>query len=166
MIHLRVSSAGAKHIRISGINPLLAACLAELPQILEQRDSPAAHTRLFPNPTDADDSANESWQSLISPDLHHLFASTGETVARDLTALRPESAKTQRLAVEFPVEHTAAWISAINQARLILGAVHDVTEADMTTMVEDLRTAKDHALLKIHLLGYLLELFMQMERGK
>lgn len=166
MIHLRISPTDAKRIRISGIDPFLGACLAQLPQILEQRDLPAAHTRLFPDPTDSDITTNESWQELISPDLHYLFASTGETVARDLTAMQLESPNSESLVIEFPVEHTAAWINAINQARVILGAVHDVTEEDLTTEIEALRTAKDHALLTIDLLGYLLELFVQREHGE
>ena len=65
MINLRVRPVGAKHIRISGIEPFLADCLQGLGEVLEQGDSPKARERLFPNPTIADDKANAEWQRLI-----------------------------------------------------------------------------------------------------
>ena len=165
MTSLRVSAQDGKRIRISGIDPLVAACLYELPQILEQRDAPAAHDRLFPNPTDKDSKTNEDWHSAVTPELRHLFLSAGEIVTRNLTAMQRPSPQSNSMHVEFPIEHVPAWINAINQARLILGALHNVTEDDMNATLDELRTAKDHAVLKIHVLGYLLELFIAMERG-
>jgi hypothetical protein len=166
MTGLRVQPVDAKHIRISDIEPFLADCLQGLGEILEQRDSPKAHERLFPNPTASDDAANAEWQQQTTPEMRHLFVSAGETVVRDLTALKPDEHETALFAVTFPAEHVNAWMSALNQARLILGEMFSVTEADMNATNLDVRSEKTLAIVRIHLLGYLLQLFVELESGE
>ncbi len=165
MIQLRVEPVGEKRLRISGINPVVLDCLHSLPEILAQRDSPAARGRLLPNPTTADEKANSEWQRLIAPELRHMFVSAGETVARDLTSIAPDDRDPQLLAVIFPVEHTAAWMSALNQTRLVLGELHKVTDEDMSAADFDVRKSKGLAVFRIHVLGYLLHLFIELESG-
>jgi hypothetical protein len=165
MINLRVRPIDDKQIRISHIDPVLADCLYELPEIVEKRDLPAAHARLFPNPTDKDEKANADWQQFVAPDLRHLFVSAGEVVARDLTALKPEPRDPSRLQVTFPAEHVNAWMSALNQARLILAELFAVDERDIDDTSLDLKDPKQKAILKIHLLGYLLHLFVESQSG-
>jgi len=166
MIALRVQPVDEKHVRISGMTPVLAAMLRELPEILELRDSPAAQARLFPNPIAGDDKANKEWQQTTGPELRHLFVSAGETVARDLTAIEADGGDANNgYQVTFPVEHVRAWMSAINQARLILAEVHKIDEAEMSRTDLDPRRPKDMAALRIHVLGYLLHLFVELETG-
>ena len=164
MINLCVQALGEKHIRISGIPPVLAAMLRELPEILELRDSPDARARLFPNPT-ADDKVNNEWQQMAGPELRHLFVSAGETVARDLTALEVDGDNTEGHRVTFPVEHVNAWMSALNQARLILAEVHKLDEPDMNRTDFNPESPNHRAALRIHLLGYLLHLFVELNNG-
>ncbi len=52
-------------------------------------------------------------------------------------------------------------MSAINQARLILGEQFHVTEQDMVRRDIDPHRASDIALIRIHLLGWLLEVLVQ-----
>jgi hypothetical protein len=163
MIDLCVQALGEKHIRISGIPPVLAAMLRELPEILELRDSPDARARLFPNPTPDDDKVNNEWQQLAGPELRHLFVFAGETVARDLTALEVDGDDPEAHQVTFPVEHVTAWMSALNQARLILAEVHKLDETDMNRTDFDPESPKHRAALRIHLLGYLLHLFVELD---
>jgi hypothetical protein len=165
MMHLRVHPVDEKRIRISGIEPFFAECLQQLPEILEKRDAPAVRKRLFPAPTGNDERANEDWKRLVETDLRHLFVSAGEIVVRDLTGLQPESAGNARLQVTFPVEHVNAWMSALNQARLILGELHGVKERDMDAQDFDPRDPKQTAVLKIHIFGCLLHLFVEHESG-
>lgn len=153
---LRIFAPDEKHLRIKGIEPLLAMCLQELPAVLEKRDSPAARPRLFPNPTGADAKANDDWQQFVAPELRHLFVSAGETVVRDLTALDGDT-------LTFPAEHVNAWMSALNQARLILGELHEIADHDMDPNDLDPRVPKQRAVLLIHLYGYLLQLFVEHE---
>jgi hypothetical protein len=163
MIDLRVQTLDVKHIRISGIPPVLTAMLRELPEILELRDAPDAHARLFPNPIAEDDKVNNEWQQMAGPELRHLFVSAGETVARDLTALEVDGDDPEAHQVTFPVEHVNAWMSALNQARLILAEVHKLDETEMNRTDFDPQSPKHRAALRIHLLGYLLHLFVELD---
>jgi hypothetical protein len=156
MNRLRISAVDEKHVRISGIPPLLVFCLRELPHILEKRDTPDARARLFPAPTRDDAKANQDWEQLIVPELRHLFVTAGETVARDRAKLEEESAEGHSCRVTFAAAHLNAWISAINEARLILGELFDVTEQDMNREDLDLDDPKQFAVLKIGALGWLL----------
>ena len=165
MIKLRVQSVDEKHLRISGIAPVLAVVLRELPEILEQRDSPDAHDRLFPNPTTAHDKINKEWQQMNHPELRHLFVSAGETVARDLAGLTASKSRTEIYQVTFPVEHLRAWMTALNQARLILAEIHEIDDKVMNNAELDPQNPKHVAAFRIHLLGYLLHLFVEPETG-
>ena len=160
MIHLRLEVVDGKQIRLSGLNPLMTDCLQRLGEILPQRDSPAAQRRLFPAPS-AEPQLNDEWEKFVTPDLRHLFVSAGETVLRDLTALEPDPRHPDYFHLTFPAPHRNAWLSALNQARLILGAEFQVTEPDMDRRDLDPRQARDLALARIHLLGYLLQLFIE-----
>jgi Domain of unknown function (DUF2017) len=165
MTDLHIQPVDEKHIRIGGIAPVLAVMLRELPEILEMRDSPDARERLFPKPTRANDKINKEWQQMVNPELRHLFVSAGETVTRDLTALVVDEEEAEAYQVDFPIEHVRAWMSALNQARLILGEVHQINEEDMNYTDFDPQNPKHMAALRIHLLGYLLQLFVELETG-
>jgi hypothetical protein len=165
MKHLSIELAGEKYLRITGIDPLLAGSLFELPRLLEQRDRPPSRHRLYPHPFRPDPPANEEWHRLMDDDLHHLFVSAGETVERDLTGLEPDSHHKQHRQLLLTAAHGNAWMSALNQARLILAEQHAVTEADMTNEELDPHRDKDRALFKIHVLGYLLQLFVEQTGG-
>lgn len=165
MINLRVRPLDEKHVCISGINPVLGGLLQELPFTLEKRDTPAARSRLLPNPTENDPKANDEWSKIVTPELRHLLVSAGEVVARDLTALQPEPKTPEQFQITFPAEHTKAWMSALNQARLILGELFQIDEQDMNREDLDLTDRKHVAALKIHLLGHLLHLFVILEGG-
>ena len=56
-------------------------------------------------------------------------------------------------------------MSALNQARLILGELFKLAEKDMENADLDLSDPKHLALLRIHVLGYLLQLFVELESG-
>ena len=165
MIDLRVQPLDEKRVRISGIPPVLATMLREIPEILELRDSPEARQRLFPKPTAADDNINKEWAQVTSPELHHLFVSAGETVARDLTALAVDAKGRSPDQVTFPIEHVNAWMSAINQARLILAEVHKLDEHELNQTDLNPESSRHMAALRIHLFGYLLHLFVDLETG-
>lgn len=164
MSRLRIESVDGKHLRVNGIDPLLADCLQRLGEILPGRDTPAAHRRLFPVPS-ADRNLNAEWEKFVTPDLRHLFVSAGETVLRDLTALEPDPQHKRQFRVTFPAAHLDAWMSALNQARLILGEQSQVTEPDMERRDLDPRQAQDLGLIRIHVFGWLLQLLVEHQGG-
>jgi hypothetical protein len=163
MTALHLESADAKHVRLAGLDPVTLSCLFEVPAILEKLDHPAVQDRLFPDPAPADPAVSADWQQWVRPELRHLFVSAGEVFARDLAGLLAAPPTKDLPAVLIPQEHLPAWMSALNQARLILGQLHEVTEADMDRRDLDPHAAKDRALFTIHVLGFVLQLFL--ERG-
>jgi uncharacterized protein DUF2017 len=165
VIDLRVKQLDEKHVCISGLSTMLAVMLREMPEILELRDRPDVSTRLFPSPTKADEKINKEWQQMVSPELRHLFVSASETVTRDLTAMAGDNGDPEVYEVTFPVEHVNAWMSAINQTRLILAEIHKIDEEDMEHRDFDPQNPKHLAALRIQLLGYLLHLFVELENG-
>ena len=164
MIPLRIELIDAKTIRLTGIAPLVADCLQRLDEILAQRDSPAARQRLNPNPS-TDEAINAEWEQFVAPDLRHLFVTATETVVRDLTALQLDPQGENRFCVAFPAGHLDAWMSAINQARLILGEQLQVTAADLERWDLDPRNETDLGLIRLHLLGWLLGVLVGFSSG-
>jgi len=165
-IHLKICAVDEKHVRISAIPPLLAYALRELPHILEKRDSPEVHARLFPAPTEKDLQMNADWKEFTTPELRHLFISAGETVAQDLAGMEPEAEGANLWHIEFLANHVDAWMSAVNQARLILGELHSVTDSDMERKDLDFNNPKDRAILIIHALAWLLEELIRFGDGE
>ena len=159
MIPLRLEVVDEKTVRLTGLAPLVADCLQRLDEILAHRDSPAAHRRLFPQPG-ADEASNAEWEQFVVPDLRHLFVTAAETVVRDLTALEADPQSPATFRVAFPTVHRDAWMSAINQARLILSEQFHVTDQAMERRDLDPRNETDLALVRIHLLGWLLEVLV------
>jgi hypothetical protein len=157
---LRLERVDAKLLRLTGLNPVLANVLEYLPQILAQRDAPEAQRRLFPPPSNQR-GLNEEWENYVTPELRHLFASAAETVARDLTGLERDPQNKHLSRLSFPAAHTDAWMNALNQARLILAARYDVDEAAMDRQDLDPEQPKDVAIFRIHVFGYILQLFVE-----
>ena len=143
-----------KRLCLRGVDSLVAHCLYELPEILAMRDKPGVRERLYPDLLKGDDKANADWREYVGPDLHHLFASAGETVERDLTALENEQ-------IIFPMEHVNAWMSALNQVRLILAELHQFTEADQFTLAFDFNIPRDKALFQMEVYAEILYLFVR-----
>lgn len=154
-----------KNLRITNIPPFLADSLLCLGDILAQRDHPQVRDRIFPAPTD-DAGINEDWAAYVGPDLRHLFVSAGETVARDLANLQPEPAAPDHHHLTIPVAHRDAWLSAVNEARLIIGEKFGVTEKDINRDDLDPDVPKDVALAQIRILAWLLELLVKSTKQR
>jgi hypothetical protein len=159
--HLHIQTTDDGRLRISGIDPVLLDCLQNIRDITDQRDAPGIRARLFPNPTLDNTAANNDWQQLIAPELHHLFAVAADTLHRDLAQLTADPRHKNHFQITIPAAHLNAWLSAINQTRLILGELFHVTETDMTHADYDLDQPKHLALFRIHILGYLLQLLVE-----
>ena len=164
MIHLHLERVDEKTVRITGLNRLVTNCLQGMGEVLAQRDAPAVRQRLLPPPS-ADAALNAEWEKFVTPDLRHLFVTAAETVVRDLTALERDPQHPLFFRVAFPAAHLNAWMSAINQTRLILGEQFHVTDQALERRDLDPESAADIALLRIHLLGWLLERLVEFSGG-
>ena len=139
--------------------------LAGVPALLAEPQPPSVGERLFPAPSKRAD-INRDWRELIAPELEALWRANYELMAADLGRMEKDTAHRGCWRVVFPANHAAAWLSAINQARLVLASRWDVTEEDMNRPAEDLKpTERDHDIFLIHLLAYVEQLFIEAGEG-
>jgi hypothetical protein len=96
---------------------------AELKALLAEPDDPGLR-RLFPPAYSDDDEASAEYRRLMQSDLLEHHAAALDTLERtsDATELSPDEAQ--------------AWLSALNQLRLVLGTRLDVSEDDDPTTME------------------------------
>jgi hypothetical protein len=121
---------------------------------LSEPDVPGrAHARLYPVPADDEERAAE-WRRHVHPELFALLASAREVVTKDLaTAKKGRSGTIRRL--EIPAASVAAWIAALNAARLRLGVEADVDSKTMGAGLADLPEAQREAVALIDFFGWL-----------
>lgn len=175
MIFPRLERYADGRLAFEDLAPAFLMLLMEVPDLLKTDEQPdEARRRLFPEPGD-DARMQEDWRRLVHPELFALLASAREVVLRDLGGIRPSNPEigmgTWRM--EIPPEHVHAWISALNAARLTLGAIHGIeSEEDLHTFDDEPSEPGDEvgaddaepgfdfserrfAITKIHLLGEL-----------
>ncbi len=145
---------------LDSLAPWFLASIAELPDLLAPDQPDEVKGRLFPDPS-ADAEQQEEWKRLVVPELFALLASARQIVAHDLKAIEPTDGRDPAWRLPIPGEHLHAWISALHAGRLTLSERHDIGEREMAGDVGELPTAQRLAMVKIHLLGWLEELFVQ-----
>ena len=131
------------------LDPICAETLKQLPELLRVEDA-EVRDRLLPDTYDDYESA-EQWRRYAQPELEHLFASRAELVAKDLEMLGSDDEDGFSLII--PSEHRAAWLSALNAARITMfitsGLEAKELEADPGTLGDyerDLMVARIDAL--------------------
>ena len=153
MSGLRVSRSPDGALRVEGVPDALARVIREMPGLLGADQPEAVRKRLFPDASDDEETAAD-WRRTQHPELFALLADARTIVESDLRSLTRGSPKrTWRLAI--PAAHAAAWISALNAARLALGALHEVTAADMDPDREPTADERGLAILRIDLYAWL-----------
>ncbi len=138
MIFPHVKRGEDGSVRIESLFPLHVAALVEVPELLDKPEGDVRR-RLFPEPSD-DAKQKDEWDRLVRPELFALLASAREILVRDLRALEPAEplGGVPRWNVSVPAQHVNAWISALNAARLALGAAHGVeSEQDLHPDLEE-----------------------------
>ena len=156
-MRLRRTSTDSWELR--DIHPLLATFLSELPKVAARHKK--AQARLYPDPIGgvAHAEFRRDWKEHVRPELERLFASSRDIVARDLSAPGGHNHGTE---VAIPCAHLEAWLSALNQARLVIVEESNFTEADLDHHEPtDLATQRGLSLLKIHFYGHLQELLIE-----
>jgi len=92
----------------------------------------------------------------VDDELRHLFEEARATFARDLEGFDPRARK-----VAFPVAHLKAWMSAINQARIVLSEQHQIDAGDLQRADFTPGSPRDSAILQVHVLGYVLQVLVE-----
>jgi hypothetical protein len=138
---------------VDDIPAIVAGVVFELPKLLAPEQPDVVKTRLFPVPSQ-DEAIAAEWRRAQHPELFALLADARTIVTRDITSLvRNADGWSWRLVI--PGAHLAAWISALNAARLTLAAKHGVTAEDMDPESEPQPDEKGRALRRIDAYGEL-----------
>lgn len=148
----------SEQVIFSEIDAFIADALRQIP-ICASSCEDKAIARLYPAPTGGvDEDADEDWREHVVPGLNELFQSHIGVVVKDLAEMREEG---ESFTLTFPAGHTRAWMHTLNQARLALGALHDITEADMEGRTKVADVEKSYALFQIEIYGFILSLMLQ-----
>jgi len=122
-----------KAIEFSRIERIEEELLRQVPACCELDEGSNAESRIFPAPADANEQdLLQDWKEFVRPELRHLFRSAKETVEADLGLLKMKIGHLGRFLV--PLEHAEPWLNALNQARLILAAKYEFSEAELSAL--------------------------------
>lgn len=141
----------------SEVDPPILEMFLAIPSAVDPKGSRAAGERLFPDPVAGKDaSVSEEWAEYVRPELREGFENASTTVESDLEPLMKSGELTITL------EHVDAWLNTLNQARLVLAARFEVTEADMNREgASSAVNERDAAISQIHVYGLLQECLIQ-----
>lgn len=145
---------------VEGLDSFLAELLRQLPCAADPKGSKEAGLRLYPNPSQSEET-NQEWAEYVHPELKHLFESASSTVAEDLEAMY--SGETEgRHGVRIPLAHTEQWINTLNQARLVIAETNQFKEADIDQPISALlHSPRDLQLFQLHFYGLLQEILVR-----
>ncbi len=150
---------GKDNIVIKELPSFFAEVLYSLPEILENEDE-VVKARLFPEAFETS-SEQQEWERLVGPELAHLYQTRKEIVANDLDLVRWDSTG-ESFDLTIPVNHTNAWLSTLNAARLCLFIANGFSDEDMERDPFEMDDPeKGIALSKIHFMAFLQEVLLE-----
>ena len=110
-------------LEISELDPFLAELLRQIPESTNPEGAEAAETALFSAPAEPiEKELCAEWKVYVEPELRRLFRTATETVAADLEQLNGNEKSFANCTLRIPTKHAEAWLSALNQARLVIAA--------------------------------------------
>lgn len=110
--------------QIEHIRDLELLMLNRLEEATDRGESESVKKRFFPSPLgrpaidDEEDEIIDDWESLVHPDLDSQFKKSVKVVLDDLKSIKEE--RDQEYSLVVSKKHADDWVSALNQARLIL----------------------------------------------
>lgn len=176
---LRRDAGQSAAIVFEDIEPFFLDLLHRIPASADPGDNAAAAERLFADPVaaeDDEDDFNEDWQTYVEPEIRDLFRSASEIVSGDLQTL-PSTDSSRTLdefvfdpalfvstdqTFELPRQHIDAWMTTLNQARLVIAAKQGFGEREMD---EDMQfpplSGRDLCLFQIHFYDFLQQVLLR-----
>jgi len=150
-------------IEISELDPFLAELLRQIPASASPDSAPAAEQRLFSPPiTGKDAEICAEWKMYVEPELRRLFQSATETVAGDLEQLNGNEESLSNRTLRIPAKHSDAWLSALNQARLVITAKNNFTENELNDHFRSpIGSRRDLSLFQVNFYGFLQEFILR-----
>lgn len=148
-------------LQVSDLDPFLAELLRQIPSSTNPEGAPDAESRLFSHPSDEKEICAE-WKSYVEPELRRLFRSATETVTADLAQLNGGERSLRNRTLRIPFEHADAWLNALNQARLVIAAKQNFTDAELNDHDRSpIGSRRDLSLFQVNFYGFLQEFILR-----
>jgi hypothetical protein len=150
-------------IELSELDPFLAELLRQIPASADAGGVPAAEQRLFSPPTTGKETEIcAEWKMYVEPELRCLFQTATQTVAADLKQLNGNEKTLINRTMRFPSKHADAWLSALNQARLVIVAKNNFTEDELNDHFRSpIGSRRDLSLFQVNFYGFLQEFILR-----
>ena len=151
------------HLEISELDPFLAELLRQVPASARAEGDPAAEARIFSAPSSAPrDELCSEWKAYVKPELRRLFQTAIETVALDLAQLNGNEKTFANRSLTIPAVHAEAWLSALNQARLVIATKNEFTESELSDHCRSpIGSRRDLSLFQVNFYGFLQEFILR-----
>jgi hypothetical protein len=106
------------------------------------------------------------WKLYVKPELRRLFQTATETVAADLEQLSGNEKMFANRTLLIPSKHADAWLSALNQARLVIAAKCRFTDAELCDHYRSpIGSRRDLSLFQVNFYGFLQEFILREVDG-
>ncbi len=150
-------------IEIAELDPFLAELLRQIPACANPQGTPAAEQRIFSPPANGSETELCSeWKMYVEPELRRLFQTATQTVAGDLEQLNGNERNLANRTLRFPAKHADAWLSALNQARLVIAAKNNFTETELNDHLHSpIGSRRDLSLFQVNFYGFLQEFILR-----
>lgn len=148
---------------IAELDPFLAELLRQIPESTRPEGVGAAEARLFSLPAEPKETELcAEWKLYVEPELRGIFESATETVAADLGQLNGKAKPFANCSLRIPTEHAQAWLSALNQARLVIASKYGFTDGELCDHYRSpLGSRRDLGLFQVNFYGFLQEFILQ-----
>ncbi len=152
-----------KAAEFSGIDPFLAEVIRQILRAANSEDNAAARARIFSSPSAENDELARDWEELVVPELATQFEDAISLLETDLTENLTMGNEEEDFpySLRIPFAHIDAWLSGLNQARLVLAARHDFSDEELSGGIQpQLASLRDLALYQIAIYGWMQELLL------
>ena len=154
-----------EYLEFAGIDPFLAEIIRQIPLAAIPGDDAAANARLFSSPSADPDDLSRDWKEFVVPDLQFQFDSALTQVQCDLNESFAETTGGDDFCLRVPKDHLDEWLSALNQARLVLAARHGFSDDELAERFQPkLTSLRGLALYQITIYGWMQELLLSTVR--
>jgi Domain of unknown function (DUF2017) len=162
---MRISRGKGEMIDFSHVEPIEAELLKQIPAATQGEDDPKVKSRLYPDPGGGPESSLAAdWEELVRPELQHAFLSARQVVEDDLTRIKE---KRGFATLSIPLAHAEPWLNVLNQARLVLAALYEFTDAELLRYEPPvLFSRRDLALLQINFYAAIQERLIEALEGR
>ncbi|HEY5752332.1 MAG TPA: hypothetical protein VIT21_04225 [Chthoniobacterales bacterium] len=162
---------GETLLEFIALDPFLAELIKQIPSAADPRGETPATSRLYSCPIDpalsmdpGTESLKKDWEDFVVPELKVQFGSAVAQVQHDIQEYLCEGDGDDDdfpYRLQIPMEHVDAWLSALNQARLVLAARFAFTEEELSRPFQSkLTSLRDLALYQISIYAFLQELII------